>query len=483
MSTTLTGTAAEATLGSIMRKVQWRLVPVLLLMYTLAFLDRVNIGFAKTEYMADTGLTEAAYALGAGIFFIAYAFFEVPSNLLLHKVGAKFWLARIMVTWGAISALMMFAHNEWIFYGVRVLLGVAEAGLFPGVILYITYWAVAEYRSRFTGLFMMGIPLAYVLGGPVSGAFLDMNGMLGLAGWQWMFGLEGLLTVVFGVWVYFYMDSKPNDAKWLNAEEKKILNAAIALDNDERAAAGRGHHEPWYKPLTNPRLVYIALCSFSVQICMYGFTFYLPSQVQALTGQKVGFLVGVITAIPWLAALVITRYTTLFSDKTGQRRWTAVFAYSLAVIGLTGSVLFKAEPIVAIAFLCLVAGSLVSVQPIMWTFPASILTGAAAAAGIGLINSLGNLGGFFAPNIRAAVLNAYGFVSPPKTGTLDAAQLAVNAHAQDMATYTIAGVGVIGMILFACITFVGYQGKIEPVGRRLKVSPTSTSSSTEKALA
>jgi MFS family permease len=160
MSLTATGTSAEATLGSIMGKVQKRLVPVLLLMYTLAFLDRVNIGFAKTEFMADTGLTEASYALGAGIFFIAYAVFEVPSNLMLHKVGAKFWLARIMVTWGLISALMVFAHNQWIFYGVRILLGLAEAGLFPGVILYITYWAVAEYRSRFTGLFMMGIPLA-----------------------------------------------------------------------------------------------------------------------------------------------------------------------------------------------------------------------------------------------------------------------------------------------------------------------------------
>lgn len=476
MTRPLTGASAEATLGSIMGKVQKRLVPVLLLMYTLAFLDRVNIGFAKTEFMADTGLTEASYALGAGIFFIAYAVFEVPSNLMLHKVGAKFWLARIMVTWGVISALMMFAHNQWIFYGIRILLGLAEAGLFPGVILYITYWAVAEYRSRFVGLFMMGIPLAYVFGGPISGAFLDMHGILGLAGWQWMFGLEGLITVFFGVWVYFYMDSKPDDAKWLTANEKKILNAAIELDNDERAAAGGGHHQAWYKPLANPKLVYIALCSFTIQICMYGFTFYLPSQVQALTGQKVGFLVGVITAIPWVVALVITRYTTLLSDKTGQRRWMAVFAYSLAVIGLSGSVLFKDNPVVAIGFLCLVAGSLVSVQPIMWTFPASILTGAAAATGIGLINSLGNLGGFFAPNIRAAVLSAYGYVAPPKTGTLEAAQLAVNSHAQDMATYTIAGVGVIGMILFACITFVGYKGKIEPVGRKLKVSaaPTAT---------
>jgi hypothetical protein len=283
------------------------------------------------------------------------------------------------------------------------------------------------------------------------------------------------------VWVYFYLDSRPDDAKWLTVDEKRVLNAAIALDNEERAAAGRGH-QGWYKPLANPKLVYIALCSFTVQICMYGFTFYLPSQVQALTGQKVGFLVGVITAIPWLVALLVTRYTTLLSDLTGQRRWLAVFAYSLTVIGLGGSVLFKDTPVVAIGFLCLVAGSLVSVQPIMWTFPASILTGAAAATGIGLINSLGNLGGFFAPNIRATVLSAYGYVTPPKTGALDAAQLAVNGHAQDMATFTIAGVGVIGMILFACITFVGYRGKIEPVGRKLKVGAASTSANVSAAL-
>ena len=219
--------ASQSSLAPIVSKVIRRLLPFLLLMYVLAFLDRANVGFAKKAFQLDTGISDAAFAFGAGIFFIGYALLEVPSNLIMHRVGARMWMCRIMVTWGLISATMAFASNEQLFYTLRFLLGAAEAGFFPGVILYLTYWFPAKDRGRAMGLFYFGAPLAFIFGSPLSGLLLEMDGMAGYKGWQWMFLVEGILASIVGVWAYFYLNNRPADAAWLSREEKVTLQAVI----------------------------------------------------------------------------------------------------------------------------------------------------------------------------------------------------------------------------------------------------------------
>lgn len=282
---------------ALLAKISWRLLPFLLLMYIMAFLDRANVGFAKIAYQADTGISDAAFALGAGIFFLGYALLEVPSNLIMHKVGARIWMCSIMVSWGLISAAMMFAHNEMIFYVLRFALGVAEAGFFPGVILYLTYWFPAAHRAQATGFFYFGAPLAFILGSPVSGMLLELDGMGGLHGWQWMFMVEGLLAAAVGVWAYFYLTNHPKDAMWLTPQER-----ALVADMIERGNQAKGEHgHNLLKALTQPRVLYLALIYLLIQASVYGVVFYLPTQVAGLLGTTVGLKVGLISAIPWLS--------------------------------------------------------------------------------------------------------------------------------------------------------------------------------------
>lgn len=391
-------------LARIVKKVTWRLLPILLLMYILAFLDRSNLGFAKDAFQADTGISDAAYALGAGIFFIGYAAFEVPSNMIMRRVGAKIWLARIMITWGIVSALMMFAHNEITFYILRVLLGITEAGFFPGVILFLTYWIPVEYRARVNGYFYFGAPLAFIFGGPLSGLLLDLDGMFGLHGWQLMFLVTGALTVIVGIAVISYLDNGPKDAKWLDADDKAILIAAIdAENNDKQDHSPRGA----LRALANPIVWFFAVAYFTIQMSVYGVSFYLPTQVGALVDQNVGLAVGLLTAIPWVAALIATFFLTRLADRTGRRRELAALALAAAGIGMAASVYFS-NPVIALVALSIGAAGFISVQPIFWTLPTSFLTGAAAASGIALINALGSLGGFVAPVMKNAVDEAAG---------------------------------------------------------------------------
>ena len=268
--------APSPSLQATISKVTKRLLPFLLLMYVLAFLDRANVGFAKKAFQADTGISDAAFALGASIFFLSYALFEVPSNIIMHRVGAKIWMARIMVTWGLISAAMMFAHNETTFYTLRVLLGAAEAGFFPGVILYLTYWFPSFARGRAMGLFYFGAPLAFIFGSPLSGLLLDWHGLGGLHGWQWMFMVEGLLAVIVGVWAYFYLDNKPADAKWLTQAEKTELGRAIAAEDSHKTSHGPAH---FLAAVRNMKVLHFALIYFLIQMSVYGVVFYLPTQV------------------------------------------------------------------------------------------------------------------------------------------------------------------------------------------------------------
>lgn len=380
------------------KKVFRRLVPFLLLMYVIAFLDRSNVSFAQQEFKADFGISATAYAFGAGLFFVGYAIFEVPSNILLHKVGAKWWLARIMVTWGIVAVAFMFVTGTTSFYILRFLLGVCEAGFFPGVILFLTYWVPARHLSRARGYFYMGIALAGILGNPLSGGLLELNGVLGLRGTQWMFLVEGLLAIIVGVWSYFYLTNKPQDAAWLPEDQRQALVETVAAE-DTAKASGHGPQKVW-AALGNWRVWYFSLIYFCIQIAVYGVTFFLPAQVTAITGQKLGFQASLVTAIPWVFGLASVAFFPGLADRTRKHRLIGTTLLLVTAFGIVISGALSGTPVLAIAGLSLAAIGFVAMQPIFWTLPTEYMTGFAAAAGIGLINSLGNLGGFLAPNMR-----------------------------------------------------------------------------------
>jgi sugar phosphate permease len=389
------------------KKVFRRLLPFLLLMYVIAFLDRSNVSFAQQEFEADFGISAASYAFGAGLFFVGYAIFEVPSNILLHKVGARWWLARIMVSWGIVASCFVFVQGTTSFYILRFLLGVTEAGFFPGVILYLTYWVPARHLSRARGYFYMGIALAGILGNPLSGGLLELNGVAGLRGIQWMFLVEGLLAVVVGVWAYYYLTDRPKDAeKWLPADQRLALAETVAAE-DTAKSDGHGPQKV-LATLGNWRVWYFALIYFCLQIAVYGVTFFLPTQVTAITGQKLGFQASLVTAIPWVFGLAAVAYFPGLADRTRKHRTIGCALLLGTGFGIIISGAMSDYPVVAIGGLCLAAMGFVAMSPIFWTLPTEYMTGFAAAAGIGLINSLGNLGGFLAPILRDSFKESYG---------------------------------------------------------------------------
>ena len=388
--------ADETALASAIAKARWRLMPLVLIMYLVAMLDRTNIGFAKQALHTDAGVSDAAFALGAGVFFITYAIFELPSNLVLHKVGARIWMCRIMVSWGLVAAAMMFTRGNYSFLGLRLLLGAAEAGFFPGAILYITYWFPARERGRALGLLYFGFPIALTIGSPLSGGLLALDGRLGLAGWQWMFALEGLLACAVGIYAFFGLTDHPKDAAWLTGQERDVLAREIARETDLKADRGGLHLG---RALLDPRLLHLLGVYFFLQISVYGVTFYLPSQVSALLGIKIGPLVGLVVGIPWLCAALMAAYWPARAVRTGRSRAYALAFLLFIAVGLVVSA--NVPPLFAIVALCFVTTGAICVQPIFWTFPTGYLGGVAAAGGIAAINSLGNLGGFVAPNVRA----------------------------------------------------------------------------------
>jgi len=368
-----------------------RLIPFLLLMYVLAFLDRANIGFAKQAFQASVGISDAAYAFGAGLFFVTYALLEIPSNLIMHRIGARVWISRIMVTWGLTSAAVMFAQGPISFYVLRAMLGAAEAGFFPGVILYLTYWFPNAYLGRIIGLFYFGVPLAFILGSPLSGFLIELRG-LGLQGWQWMFLAEGLMASTVGVWAFFYLDDTPHKARWLPTAEKQALTALIAQENLEKISPR------WTAVLANPRVLYCVFIYFFIQASVYGVIFYLPAQIAALMGVQIGREVGIVTTIPWICTMFATYFIPRIADHTGKHRGVAAATLGVSAIGIAVSA--TNHPALGMSALCVAAATFMAVQPVFWTFPATYLGGAAAASGIALINAFGNLGGFVAPNIK-----------------------------------------------------------------------------------
>lgn len=387
----------ERALASAVAKATRRLLPFLALMLILAFLDRANIGFAKNAYQAETGISDAAYALGAGIFFIGYALFEVPSNLILHRVGARLWLSRIMISWGLVSAAMMFAHTPTQLYVLRFLLGVCEAGFYPGVLLYLTYWFPAKQRARATGLFYLGVPLSLVIGSPLSGWLLTHHGILGLSNWQWMFVVEGVAATIVGIVALFYLDSKPSEAKWLSSEEKRVLTAA--LESEETIKLRAVSHTA-LGVLKDPRVLIFIGIYFFIQMGTGPLTFYLPSRIAQAAGTDVDFMVGILLAVPWLCAVVATRAFTVYADKNDNHRLVCIAmitagTLALAAIGMTTSLL-----VIVIAS-CIAVPGLTASQPVFWSLPTRYLSGTGAASGIAFIVSLGNLGSFLSPQVKA----------------------------------------------------------------------------------
>lgn len=398
------------------KKLFWRLIPFLFLLYIIAFLDRVNVSFAKLQMGQDLGFSESVYAMGAGIFFIGYFIFEVPSNLILNRVGAKLWIARIMILWGIISTAFMYVKeiSEWLgvetatgFNILRFLLGVGEAGFFPGIILYLTYWFPAEYRARMVARFMTAIAIAGVIGSPLSGAIMEyMNGLNGWAGWQWLFLLEGIPAVLAGFAVLYYLDNGPTQANWLNDREKSLVVRRLEEDNKKKMDVG-GHHS-FLPSLKDYKVWVLALMYFSEVVGFYGVTFFLPQLVKEM-GVTSEFNNGLVSAIPWIFAAIAMVWNGQHSDKTMERRWhiaipALIAAAGLVITGLAG----KDHIIISMIALTMTCAGCLSVVSCFWSLPTAFLTGSAAAGGIALINSFGNLGGYYGPKWIGAIKDRLG---------------------------------------------------------------------------
>jgi ACS family tartrate transporter-like MFS transporter len=373
-----------------------RLVPFMFLCYVVAYIDRVNIGFATEELQRDLGLSDAAYGLGGGLFFLGYCLFEIPSNLILERVGARLWIARIMIVWGLVSMAMMFVVGQWSFYAMRVLLGVAEAGFFPGMVLYLTYWVPASERARTGALFMTAAPVAVLIGAPVSEGLLALDGWLGLAGWQWLFLVEGLPAVLLGVIAFVFLTDRPEDAAWLPPGEKAWLSAVMARERAARTAQHHGVSE--LKVLLNGRVLLICFIYFLNTLVTYGVFLWLPRILRDASGYR-GWKLSLVTSIPFAVALVGMVLIGRHSDRTGERK---VHVAACAITGATGLILaagFQTSVAMIVFSFALSQLGQRSVQGVFWAIPPMFLGGTAAAAGIALINSVGNLGGFVGPTV------------------------------------------------------------------------------------
>src|SRR5882724_2881549 len=407
-SSSMMSTAAHADELSIatLRKVTWRLIPFLFLLYIVAWLDRVNVGFAALEMNADLGFSSATFGLGSGIFFLGYCLFEIPSNIILERVGARLWISRIMVTWGLISAALMFVRTPATFYLLRFLLGVAEAGFFPGVIYYLSLWYPAAHRARAIAAFMTAVPVRGLIGGPLSGALLELDGLHGLAGWQWLFLLEGLPAVIMGTSVLFYLKDRPETTHWLTPAERDWLIETLAAER--QACALRPNIRVALTDTTIWKLGFIFLLAAAG---FYGYSFWAPLIIKSLTGLsnfKIGLVLSAISAITILGMLL----NGYHSDRTGERAIHIAVPLFVMGVGLIGSALLH-QPVLAIIALALIPlGHCASYGP-FWSTPTQFLTGQAAAAGIALVTVIANVGSFAGPTL-IGVLKA-------KTGTHTAA--------------------------------------------------------------
>jgi len=385
-------------------KITWRLIPFLFLLYILAYLDRVNVGFAKLQMATDLKFSDTVYGWGAGSFFIGCFFFEVPSNVILHKVGAKIWIARIMIVWGAISAAM-YTSNQLIFYLLRFLLGVAEAGFFPGIILYLTFWYMRTHRAKMVGGFMTAIALAGVIGGPISGWIPgNMAGVSGLKGWQWLFLLEGLPSVVVGVLVLFFLDDGPAKAKWLSDDEKALV--LRRLDEEEKIKRSQAEmNHAFLDAFRNAKAWVMCVVYFGIVMGTCGISFWLPQIIKDTT-TKDPVQIGLLSAVPWAAAAIAMLWNGHHSGVTGERGWHVAGACMIGAVAFAVSAMPGVGGFAGLAALTVAAAGVMSAVSCFWSVPTGILSGTAAAAGIAWINSVGNLAGFVSPYVVGKIRDA-----------------------------------------------------------------------------
>ena len=377
--------------GVTIKKVFLRLMPVLFISYILAYIDRINIGFAAIRMNVDLGISPYIFGLGAGVFFIGYFIFEIPSNLMLEKTGARRWIARIMISWGVLSACMAFVQGPTSFIIARFFLGVAEAGFFPGVILYLTYWFPQEYRARIIAAFMVAIPVSLALGAPLSTAILQMDGLGGLKGWQWLFIIEGVPTVLFGLVFLTVMPDRPREATWLSGEERSWLQGTI--DSEHKAVAAV-HGTNVLQAFADPRLLALAFIYFANTTANLGLAFFLPQMLKALGLSDMQ--TGLMTSIPYIVGTLGILVFGYVSDKYKERRWTLFAALALTGFGLIAAGLMTGS-LLAVGVMAIAAIGIYGTKAPFWPLPSLFLTGSAAAGGIALINSIGNLGGFVGP--------------------------------------------------------------------------------------
>ncbi len=401
--------AEESLEAAAYRKVTRRLIPFLFICYICAFLDRVNVGFAKLQMCRDLGFSDTVYGFGAGIFFIGYFFFEVPSNILLQRFGARIWIARIMLMWGVISMATSLVRTAPWFYTVRFVLGLAEAGFFPGIILYLTYWYTQKHRARMVAGFMTALAVGGVIGGPVSGWIMEaFAGKQGLAGWQWLFILEGVPSIVVGIVVLFYLNNGPNDARWLSAQEKEIL--LKRLEEEQRQKDTREHARTLGDAFRSRKVWALSALYFGAVMGFYGMSFWLPQIVEDM-GVRSTARIGLITAIPWAVGAVAMVLAGRHSDKTQERRWHIALAALAGAIGFVLSALLGGHAVASLAALTCAIVGVMCVLSTFWSLPTALLSGTAAAAGIALINSVGNLAGHFSPSIVGWIKDLTGQVT------------------------------------------------------------------------
>ncbi|WP_280423347.1 MFS transporter [Nocardia carnea] len=381
-------------------------MPLVVLMYVLNYIDRVNISFAKESLETDAGISTAAYGLGAGLFFIAYAVLEVPSNMLLERFGAKAWLTRIMISWGVVSACMMFVQGPTSFYILRLLLGATEAGFFAGVIFYFVQWFPRSHLARANGWLFTGSIISTIIAGPLSGLLLGMHGFAGLRGWQWMFLIEGIASVIVGLVIWCFLVSKPQDATWLTAEEKSALLTQLEAEKADRAVDSEAKTSRW-KMLADPQILLFCFIYFAAQLAIYSVTFWLPTIIRGFGGLT-DWEVGLLSAVPYIFAAVAIYIAGRASDRTGWRK--AVLASGFVVAAIGTAMMTMNAPVLALIALILAACGFKVAASSFYVIPQSYFPAAVSATGIALINSIGNLGGFAAPTMLGYVQNATGDV-------------------------------------------------------------------------
>lgn len=381
-----------------------RLMPLLVIVYVVSFLDRTNIALARHSMSVDLGLSAAAYGLGAGLFFVTYALLEIPSNLIMHRVGARIWITRIMVTWGLLSIGMAFVRGETSFYVMRLLLGVAEAGLFPGVMLYLTYWFSREERARATGYFLLGVCFANIVGGPLGGALLELDGVMGWHGWQWLFVVEGLPAVLLAVVVWKMLPDGPASASWLSKDQADQLERRLAEERESQAGGGEGSHS--LRSVMGDRQVWLAIfVYFCHQLTIYTTIFFLPGIIGA-SGHFSPFTIGLLTATPWIAAAIGAATVPRFATTSARSRGWLIGGLIMMATGLV--IAAYSTPAIGLLGICLSAFMFFVVQSIIFTFPSSRLNGKALAGGLALVNSCGLLGGFVGPTVMGLIEQSTG---------------------------------------------------------------------------